>query len=359
MESIVSVDLVHCVVCFGEYGTSVSSQPKILPCGHRTCNECVPCLNAKCPKCRQTFNPADKLPTDHDLLHILHALKAAGLINVIEQAHKLPVEVEEEDHKFVQEIDAYFEQCEKALKERRELLKKEAKEKLKDNAGRELIFDEDPEVIGIMKSIGAIRDPFAVEIEGMKVKKDQKKDKKKKDKKLAVKKEKKEKAREPKKSKKLAEALDLEDIMALFETLNSTKSSNSDLGDVMYDLMNIISELTYEEMIKMLVPAGVIKSICNRLDSSDVDVIMQCLEILRHVLWAEKYECSKVMGTPHKFIELVEECGGLDKIETLQMHANQQVYEVSINILQNFFGDVEEIAASEDSHYQSHQTFQF
>lgn len=35
-------------------------------------------------------------------------------------------------------------------------------------------------------------------------------------------------------------------------------------------------------------------------------------------------------------------CGGLELIEPLQMHANHQIYERSLKILENYFQDTEE-----------------
>lgn len=76
--------------------------------------------------------------------------------------------------------------------------------------------------------------------------------------------------------------------------------------------------------------------LCNLLNTKDGKITSVILSALDQIL-----EKAEKIGELTRVAIMIEECGGLDKIENLQNHENQQVYEKALTLIQRFFmGDV-------------------
>ncbi len=127
-----------------------------------------------------------------------------------------------------------------------------------------------------------------------------------------------------------------------------------------------------EAQIDYLVNEGCIKPLCDLLRSFDTRTINVVLEGLENILKVgERVKgtaSSSSSSTPtptidedrNKYADCIEEAGGLDKIEELQSHPNQAIYEKVVRILEKYF-------AAEEAYYQNinptfhllQQTFSF
>ncbi|KAL8137137.1 hypothetical protein V2J09_003138 [Rumex salicifolius] len=117
------------------------------------------------------------------------------------------------------------------------------------------------------------------------------------------------------------------------------------------------------EQIKFLVSQGCIKPMCDLLVCPDPRIITVCLEGLENIL--KVGESEKAMGNNNAagegnlFAQMIEDADGLEKIENLQSHDNNEIYEKAVKILETYWVEDEEDelpAAGEDA---SQNGFQF
>eukprot|EP00668_Euglena_longa_P016142 GGOE01020352.1.p1 GENE.GGOE01020352.1~~GGOE01020352.1.p1 ORF type:complete len:527 (-),score=99.09 GGOE01020352.1:354-1934(-) len=91
------------------------------------------------------------------------------------------------------------------------------------------------------------------------------------------------------------------------------------------------------EQIKYLVEQGCIPPLCELLAVPDAKLINVALEGLDNILKMGDDEKQKLNLPVNQFAQMVQEVGGLDKIEALQNHSNNEIYEHAVMILETFF----------------------
>ncbi|XP_059080925.1 importin subunit alpha-3-like [Tigriopus californicus] len=96
-----------------------------------------------------------------------------------------------------------------------------------------------------------------------------------------------------------------------------------------------ISNLTIsgnKQQVTYLVQQGVIPPFCGLLSVKDTQVVQVVLDGINNIL--------KMAGTDLEAItSMVEECGGLDKIESLQNHENVEIYKLAYEIIEQYFSE--------------------
>lgn len=115
-----------------------------------------------------------------------------------------------------------------------------------------------------------------------------------------------------------------------------------------------ISNLTIsgrKDQVAHVVSLGVIPPLCNLLSVKDAQLIQVVLDGLNNILKMAEDEVDTICT-------YIEECGGLDKLEALQNHENEDIYKLVYDIIDTYF------SASEDEDIgiapaQNEQGFEF
>uniref|UniRef100_A0A383WFD2 Importin subunit alpha n=2 Tax=Tetradesmus obliquus TaxID=3088 RepID=A0A383WFD2_TETOB len=92
------------------------------------------------------------------------------------------------------------------------------------------------------------------------------------------------------------------------------------------------------EQIRYLVDVGAVRPLCDLLGVPDVRIVTVALEGLENILKVgEQLKRMPGGGGNNPFAQMVEDADGLDKIEALQEHANEDLYEKAVSMLETYF----------------------
>jgi hypothetical protein len=99
------------------------------------------------------------------------------------------------------------------------------------------------------------------------------------------------------------------------------------------------------DQIKYLVTEGCIKPLCDLLVCPDPRIVTVCLEGLENIL--KVGETDKNLGASgdgNAYAQMIDEAEGLEKIENLQSHDNNEIYEKAVKILEAYWMEEEDDA---------------
>jgi hypothetical protein len=96
-----------------------------------------------------------------------------------------------------------------------------------------------------------------------------------------------------------------------------------------------ISNLTIsgnKQQVGYLVSQGVIGPFCGLLSCKDTQVVQVVLDGINNLLKLAESDLESITS-------MIEECGGLDKIESLQNHENVEIYKLAYEIIEQYFSE--------------------
>ena len=96
------------------------------------------------------------------------------------------------------------------------------------------------------------------------------------------------------------------------------------------------------EQIRFLVSKKAIKPLCDLLECKEPKITLVALDAIRNILNAGDADAneSKFAGAARNtYADQVEDAEGLDRIERLQEHPNEKVYQRAVDIIEKFFAE--------------------
>ncbi|KAM7331623.1 importin subunit alpha-8 [Alexandromys fortis] len=98
-----------------------------------------------------------------------------------------------------------------------------------------------------------------------------------------------------------------------------------------------------QSQLSMLVHSGVLEPLLNLLTAPDMKIITIVLDIVSYFL----QEADKLHEKENLCL-LIEEFGGIGKIESLQLHQNCHISQSALNIIEKHFGEEEDVLVKEE-----------
>ncbi|CAF0784734.1 unnamed protein product [Brachionus calyciflorus] len=99
--------------------------------------------------------------------------------------------------------------------------------------------------------------------------------------------------------------------------------------------INNLSLSGNKEQVAYVLQQGAIAPLCQALSIEDPQVLVVVLDALNNILKLAVGDENDLLSVTGQ----IEECGGLDKIEELQNHRNEEIYKLAFDIIDKYFTD--------------------
>ncbi|XP_058057318.1 importin subunit alpha isoform X1 [Anopheles bellator] len=93
-----------------------------------------------------------------------------------------------------------------------------------------------------------------------------------------------------------------------------------------------------EQIVTLLEKYNILKPYCDLLDAKDSRTVRVVLSGVTNI-----FQIAAKIGGVENLCTMIEEIGALDKLEMLQNHENEEVYQKALNLIETFFCDAEDV----------------
>lgn len=108
-------------------------------------------------------------------------------------------------------------------------------------------------------------------------------------------------------------------------------------------IINVYCEIDVHNVFRFLVSQNCIKPLCDLLVCPDPRIVTVCLEGLENILKVGENEKNLGnSGDVNFYAQLIDDAEGLEKIENLQSHDNNEIYEKAVKILETYWLEEED-----------------
>lgn len=153
-------------------------------------------------------------------------------------------------------------------------------------------------------------------------------------------------------SEQIQQCLDMGIIDKLIHILQRDESEIK--KEAVWAVSNSTASASFSQFAS-LVDRGIIKALVQTLKMTEPRVLAVALEGLDNILKSGE-EHFKRSGQENRFCVVLENEGGIELIEALQMHPNHQIYQRALKLLENYFQDENEgILETADSTFTAQQ----
>lgn len=104
--------------------------------------------------------------------------------------------------------------------------------------------------------------------------------------------------------------------------------------EAVWAVTNLTSGGTNEQIVQMIQSYPIIQPYCDLMSSKDPKTVVVILSGL-----AVLFRVAESMNGLENFCKMIEEIGALDKLEALQNHENQDIYEKSYTLINTYFSE--------------------